>query len=533
MAPTGKAYNIDWVFSNNSDVHVAKHLDWFTSYTPFNTKVSGGLGECGGESGLEVLGVGDVCLPVKRDCRKKGRDSRGTLLLRDVLYMPRATCNILGQPRDTHFKWASMGESPSKLIDTTTGACVGLLDLVTLYKLRLSGHSPKQSSLDTGGAYAIRASWPQTERRKWEAFQRKIADSEEDRPANVLSQSADVPLSAVEKKWLANHYGNESEFLKAYGYEVHDEQGRADSRRILRAMIQDDEKGWAKLGLRLGHGDSDEDDTVLNEDEDEDDTSSFIRELEEHPESHAADYHFSEEQLKWIKKHYSYSSNFLLTYGLKFYDDDDCKEGVSIVSQLMKDDIPSDSKERPTKRSASIGKSEQVGKAVNGRTSSGLSIPTIYDETHRGIWHPSPHVASIGNRVCLIAHLEHHEDSTDGSFGVCIAGGSGTFISKELYESIPPKHRPALRKSSQEVSFISGSAQTAIGTTFIPILLKNHNDGKRFRVVIHAYVLPQMLMGMFISYGTWIRSLSCDPDGGEYYCDFGNGKMVTLKGLKM
>lgn len=529
MAPTGKAYNIDWVFSNNSDVHVAKHLDWFTSYTPFNTKISGGLGNSADES---VLGVGDVSLPVKIDCKKKGRDSHGTLQLRDVLYMPSSTCNILGMPRDIIFKWVSIGEKPSKLIDATTGACVGLLDLVTLFKLRLSGHSPKQTSLDTGGAYLIRASWPQSERQKWEAFQRKIVDSEEDRPANALAQSADAPYTSVEEKWLSNHYGNESEFLEAYGYAVHDEQGRADSRRILRAFMEDDEKGWAKLGLRLGHGDSDEDDTEEKLDEDDDDTSAFMRELEEHPEYHAADYHFSEDQLEWIKKHYSYSSNFLFSYGLKFYDDEDCKEGAMIVSQLMEDDTMSDSKVRPTKLSGSLGISGQVGKVVNGHTSSAPSTPTLYDETHRGIWHLNPHIASMGNRVCLIAHLEHHEDSTDGSFGVCIAGGSGNFISKKLYESIPPKHRPALRESTQEVSAMVGPAQTTIGETFVPIVLKDNKDGKRFRVVLHAYILPQMLMGMFLGNPKWIESQSFGADGVVYYCDFGDGKMVTLEGQR-
>lgn len=532
MTPSGKAYNIDWVFSNSSNVHVAKHLDWFTSYIPFQTKISNGLGESNDESqGLEILGVGDVSLPVKTDCKKKGRDSQGTLQLRDVLYMPGATCNILGKPRNTNFEWASIGEEPSKLIDSTTGACVGLLDLVKLWRLRLSGHSSEQTSLDMGQDYIIRASWPQSERQKWEAFQRKIADSEENRPANALTQSANARLTAVEKKWLSKHYGNEFEFLEAYGYALDDEQGRADSRRILRAIIEDDEKGWAELGLRLGHGDSDGDD-IENEDEEDDDASSFLRELEEHPESHAADYHFSEEQLDWIKKHHSYSSNFLLSYGLKFYDDEDCKEGAMIVSQLMQDEPMSDSKERPTKLSGSLGESGQVGKSVNGHTSSGPSIPTLYDETHRSVWHLNPHVASIGHRVCLIAHLEHHEDSTDGSFGVCIAGGSGNFISQKLYESIPQKHRPALRESTQEISMMMGRAQIAIGETFVSILLKDNNDGKRFRVILHAYVLPQMLMGMFLSFPKWVISWDCAVDNERYYCDFGDGKLVTLKGQR-
>ncbi len=139
MALVGKAYNIDWVYSNGSNVHVAKHLDWFTSYTPFTTSLAKGTfdSEC-----PSVLGVGDVSIPVKIDVKRKGRGSHGTLQLRDVLYVPGALCNIIGMPSNVHFNWTSIGEVPSKLTDSSTGACVGLLDLVILFRLRLSGYSP-------------------------------------------------------------------------------------------------------------------------------------------------------------------------------------------------------------------------------------------------------------------------------------------------------------------------------------------------------------------------------------------------------
>ncbi len=137
MAPVGKAYNIDWVYSNGSNVHVAKHLEWFTSYTPFTTTFSDCLpisthdSEC-----LSALGVGDVSIPVKIDAKKRGRGSHGTLQLRDVLYFPGAPCNVIGMPSNVHFSWTSIGEAPSKLTDSSTGACVGLLDLVILFRQR-------------------------------------------------------------------------------------------------------------------------------------------------------------------------------------------------------------------------------------------------------------------------------------------------------------------------------------------------------------------------------------------------------------
>ena len=71
------------------------------------------------------------------------------------------------------------------------------------------------------------------------------------------------------------------------------------------------------------------------DDDDEGSDNSFLREIEEDPSSHVADYHFSSIELDWIKAHYGYSSRFLQCYGLKFYDDDDCREGKAIVQARM------------------------------------------------------------------------------------------------------------------------------------------------------------------------------------------------------
>ena len=66
MAPTGTAYNVDWVFSNSSDVHLANHRDWFVTFTPFETKVCNGFGAITlANAKTKVMGIGDVELPVK------------------------------------------------------------------------------------------------------------------------------------------------------------------------------------------------------------------------------------------------------------------------------------------------------------------------------------------------------------------------------------------------------------------------------------------------------------------------------------
>ena len=57
-------------------------------------------------------------------------------------------------------------------------------------------------------------------------------------------------------------------------------------------------------------------------------------------------------------------------------------------------------------------------------------VRIVYDETHRGKWYMQLSIASMAHLAHLLGYLEHHTPSTDGSFGVCIAGGTGVFVSK-------------------------------------------------------------------------------------------------------
>jgi len=327
MAPSGKAYNVDWIWSFNSDVHVANHLDWFTSYHPFETKISVGLD---GSITNIIMGVGDVALPVKTHAKKSGRDAHATLKLRDVLYMPNATCNVLGDlTRDGVKGVVDFGVGSGKLTCLTTGATVGLLDCTKLCRLRLSGQSPKQSSLDKDGFFIIRANWSSSERQRWEAHKRQLSDVTNDQNSTDKSPQSKVPpYTAEEKQWLQKNSKDEFHFLRMYGYSIYDEEQRAKGRLLVRALMDDEEEEST-----VGHTNGQDYD-----DEDSDDGSTFLRELEEIPESHFADYHFSAEELKFIKEGFSYSSNFLSSYGLKFYDDEDCKEGKAILRQLMRDE---------------------------------------------------------------------------------------------------------------------------------------------------------------------------------------------------
>lgn len=76
-------------------------------------------------------------------------------------------------------------------------------------------------------------------------------------------------------------------------------------------------------------------DTEDSEDEVDSNENSFLNDIETDPTSHVADHHFSEQELDWIKLHYRHSGNFLLSYGLKPFDDDDCREGKTILEGIM------------------------------------------------------------------------------------------------------------------------------------------------------------------------------------------------------
>ena len=163
--------------------------------------------------------------------------------------------------------------------------------------------------------------------------------------------------------------------------------------------------------------------------------------------------------------------------------------------------------------------------------------PTLYDETCRGIWHSTLQILSIGDSAALIADLEHHDSSKDGSFAVCIAAGKGNFISQELYNSIPEEHRPQMEAQDRKVTFLFGHSGHTLGRTFIPILLTNAKNGERFRIVLHAYILEKMSMGMFISHPSWIGEILYKKDGCEYICNFGKGNagegnVVVLKDIR-
>ncbi len=234
MPPTGHAYNVDWIFSNNSNVHVANHRDWFTSFTDFNTALNGGS--------LKVLGIGDVALPVKTCPRKTGAAAQGTIVLRDVCYAPSANCNIFGSPiMDGYGVMIDYGANGGTLTDSKTGAKAAILDTVVLTRLRLKGRSPTQTSLDKNAMYMIRAEMPEKEEIRWQTYKKQLAGK--GKPAE------DTPYTAEEKRWLKENWTDEFHFLMAYELSIYEEEDRAEGRSIVRAMMKADADEEGRLYL--------------------------------------------------------------------------------------------------------------------------------------------------------------------------------------------------------------------------------------------------------------------------------------------
>ena len=135
---------------------------------------------------MEIEGIGDVTLDVETHPTHQGSQHQGKIILHDVLYAPKAAMNILGAPIIDSYE-VMIGFPLGKITDPQSGACVGLLDLVKLFRLRLRGQRSDQTSLDPNSHYAVRANWSDSERKRWK------------------TPKGCPPLTDKEKAWLKEH----------------------------------------------------------------------------------------------------------------------------------------------------------------------------------------------------------------------------------------------------------------------------------------------------------------------------------------
>ncbi|EPS39505.1 hypothetical protein H072_6672 [Dactylellina haptotyla CBS 200.50] len=148
VLPSGEAYNIDWIFSTTSNVHAAKHREWFKTYIPF---------EATSPENLKIVGAGTVELPVVTN---KGC---AIITLRNVVHAPSAICNIVGMDLMEVFGGQLGGGSGKVYLDEKMETWA-YIDASVLFRLRLVHQSDTQTSLDPDAFYAVRASLPAEER---------------------------------------------------------------------------------------------------------------------------------------------------------------------------------------------------------------------------------------------------------------------------------------------------------------------------------------------------------------------------------
>jgi hypothetical protein len=331
----------DWILSNNSNVHTAVDRGWFTSYTPFKTHLVDSVFD---GPPTPVHGIGNVTIQALKDKVDKGTQSQRTITLTNVLHTPGSICNILGRP----FLVESKGEMSygDGILSEPNGSVIVQFESTRQQSPQLPG-IPQMAGLlrlkpctgpnmtfaeskvaEPNTAYVIRATWPDSERAKYEnhckaaiaaaklpATHATAASTASAASAAPVATASAPPLNAEEKDWLKHKsgFGDEFQFLRAHGLSIYKEEDREEGRRIIRAFkVRDD-------------GEEDEEEEKDEEGEDE----------EWDPTGHQADYAFTHEELEFMENGWGTSENFLFSYGLKFYNDEDLEEGKAIARAMM------------------------------------------------------------------------------------------------------------------------------------------------------------------------------------------------------
>lgn len=294
---------------------VARDRGWFAEYTPFESHLNNNYGLGGGSA---VKGIGTVILPVRTKSKGSGPRCHGTLRLQNVLHAPSVICNIIGSP--------IFFDDIAEVIEYRTGSIRDKLGRQIAYlvkdsvcpnvsHVKLSGPplGPQlgPSPFNQNDVYMISVRWSDAERAKWERAK---------------------PYTDEEKQWLKDHWNGEFNFLRAYGFSIYKDEDREEGRAIVRTFMSNDSQDQD-----LDAGDIFEHTGFCVEVEDLDENEDDEEDMEDMLEGHQADYNFTDCQLEFVEKHWDNAVNFMHTYGLKFYDDDDCNTARRLVDKLIKD----------------------------------------------------------------------------------------------------------------------------------------------------------------------------------------------------
>ncbi|KAI0503163.1 hypothetical protein F5B22DRAFT_630390 [Xylaria bambusicola] len=174
MAPSGASYNIDWVWSFDSNVHVATDQAWFTpgSFTPLTSRITSNTHDS--SAPYTVEGTGTVELEVRRVIGATSKRAVGPknskVVLHDVLYVPSFICNVMGDPVRGSDYDVSIG-AERWIMDKKTGRGIGILDKnpAGLVKVLLKGQAKGETGLKGDHVpQRISVTWSDEERKKWQ-----------------------------------------------------------------------------------------------------------------------------------------------------------------------------------------------------------------------------------------------------------------------------------------------------------------------------------------------------------------------------
>lgn len=122
---------------------------------------------------MSVVGIGTVKLPVKRSLRASRKQAQAVLTLRNVLHIPEALCNIIGDLSHEGYHVLSVR---SGCIRDQNGKTMALFDpRAQFQQVKLSGPpaGPRvgPSPFKPKGPYLINVQWSDSERERWMAWQ--------------------------------------------------------------------------------------------------------------------------------------------------------------------------------------------------------------------------------------------------------------------------------------------------------------------------------------------------------------------------
>lgn len=139
----------------------------------------------------------------------------------------------------------------------------------------------------------------------------------------IRSALTDHLFSKDELEWINGAYGDSMSFMLCFGLKHYKDEDCDEAKAIVVAMMQDEVEDDDDAADILGLGSL----SMGGKDADDDSETDAPRLL--------AESYFSREELEFINSGYGDVITFMLSFGLKFYKEEDCEEAQSIIAALL------------------------------------------------------------------------------------------------------------------------------------------------------------------------------------------------------